>query len=413
VFCSKGDNITPPQQALGWILDLYDSVDDIRSFGQTIVYTIHETVGHLGIFVSGGVAKKEHGEFSSNIDLIDTLPPGLYEAVFENKSDDTANPDLAGGNWVMRCEMRTLDDIRALGGNDAADERRFATAARVSEINLSLYRTFMQPFVRAMVPAPVADWIRQWHPLRLQYEIFSDQNPFMAPIARLAEQVRANRKSVDKDNPVLAAQENMSKRIEGALDSWREASETWSERMFLAMYGLPTLQAAVGIDPAGTQRLRKASKNPLHRELLQKRIAELKALVAAGGLRAAIVRSLIYVGMNRAAVDERAFEVTRRIREANDEMPLAEFKKLVREQFNVLLIDQKAALEAIPSMLPPDLESRQKAYDLILQVLRARGELSAEDNNRIKEIGRLFGVEGGAAKGHLREVGKKSQAKAS
>ena len=26
VFCSKGDNITPPQQALDWILDLYDSV---------------------------------------------------------------------------------------------------------------------------------------------------------------------------------------------------------------------------------------------------------------------------------------------------------------------------------------------------------------------------------------------------
>ena len=27
-FCSKGDNVTPPQQALGWILDLYESVDD-------------------------------------------------------------------------------------------------------------------------------------------------------------------------------------------------------------------------------------------------------------------------------------------------------------------------------------------------------------------------------------------------
>ena len=62
-FCSKGDNVTPPQQALGWILDLYESVDAIRSYGQTIVYTIHESVGHLGIFVSGGVAKKEHGEF--------------------------------------------------------------------------------------------------------------------------------------------------------------------------------------------------------------------------------------------------------------------------------------------------------------------------------------------------------------
>src|SRR5262245_23157854 len=67
VFCSKGDNITPPQQALDWILDLYDEVDDIRSCGQTIVYTIHDKIGHLGIFVSGAVAKKEHGEFANNI----------------------------------------------------------------------------------------------------------------------------------------------------------------------------------------------------------------------------------------------------------------------------------------------------------------------------------------------------------
>ena len=62
-------------------------------------------VGHLGIFVSAGVAKKEHGEFSSNIDLIDTLPPGLYEAVFETQDEDTAHrANLVTGNWVMRCE---------------------------------------------------------------------------------------------------------------------------------------------------------------------------------------------------------------------------------------------------------------------------------------------------------------------
>src|SRR5262245_40797687 len=171
VFCSKGDNVTPPQQALGWILDLYDSVDDIRLHGQTIVYTVHDSIGHLGIFVSGGVARKEHGEFSSNIDLIDVLPPGLYEATFEAKTEATSSPDLVAGDWVMRCEARTLDDIRALGGNDAADERRFATAARVSEMNLALYRAFAQPVVRAMMSAPAADWMRRLHPLRLQYEL--------------------------------------------------------------------------------------------------------------------------------------------------------------------------------------------------------------------------------------------------
>ena len=68
----------------------------------------------------------------------------------------------------MRCEERGLDDIRALGGNDAADERRFATAARVSETNLALYRTFAQPMVRALVNSPLAEWMRQLHPLRLQ-----------------------------------------------------------------------------------------------------------------------------------------------------------------------------------------------------------------------------------------------------
>ena len=282
VFCSKGDNVTPPQQALGWILDLYEDVDEIRSYGQTIVYTIHETIGHLGIFVSGGVARKQHGEFSSNIDLIDALPPGLYEAVFEAKTADTANPDLATGEWVMRCEARTLDDIRALGGNDAADERRFATAARVSEINLALYRTFVQPFVRATVGAPIAEWMHKMHPLRLQYELFSDANPLMAQVEPLAEKVRADRKPVADDNPFVAMQEIASRQIVAALDAWRQLTETMAERTFLTVYGSPTLQAAVGIDPAGTQPLRRAAKSPLHRELLEKRIAELKAAISHG-----------------------------------------------------------------------------------------------------------------------------------
>ena len=60
VFCSWGDDITPPQQALDWILDLYDHEDEIVAAGQTIVYCLHQSIGHLGIFVSGKVATKEH-----------------------------------------------------------------------------------------------------------------------------------------------------------------------------------------------------------------------------------------------------------------------------------------------------------------------------------------------------------------
>jgi len=413
VFCSKGDNVTPPQQALGWILDLYENVDDIRSCGQTIVYTIHETIGHLGIFVSGGVAKKEHGEFSSNIDLIDTLPPGLYEAIFESKTEDMASPDLASGDWVMRCEARTLDDIRALGGNDAADERRFATAARVSEMNLALYRTFAQPMVRALVSSPLAEWMQQLHPLRLQYEAFSNTNPMMAPVAAMAEQVREERRPVAADNPFVAMQENASRQIVAALDAWRDVNEALAERMFLAVYGSPTLQAAVGIDPAATQPLRKAAKSPLHHELLQARIAELKSRIPVGGPREAAIRALLYVGMARASVDERGFEAVRRIRKAHDGLPLPDFKALVREQFNMLLIDPEAALAAIPSMLPPDRERRLEAFELVRQVLGARGEMSAEDRRRLSEVARLFGLDDETSASPFRQTRKERQARAS
>src|SRR6266478_430031 len=396
VFCSKGDNITPPQQALGWILDLYENVEEIRSYGQTVVYTIHETVGHLGIFVSGGVAKKEHGEFSSNIDLIDTLPPGLYEATFEAKTEDTASPDLVTGEWIMRCEQRTLDDIRAMGGNTAEDERRFATAARVSEINLSAYRNFVQPWLRTMVTPQMAEWIRNLHPLRLQYEMFSSANPFMAAVEETAEKARDERKPAAVDNPFLGAQEKVSKQIVGTLDAWRDSQEALSEAIFLAVYGSPALQAAVGIDP-NSMPSRKQEMSPQHRELLQARIAELKSRISQGGLKEAVIRGLLYVGMTRGMVDERSLEALRRARGSGGgpRMTLTEFKAMVREQFFTLLLDRDAALATIPKLLPESEEKRRAAFAVIREVLSASAKISGETAKRLNEIGRLFGIDAG------------------
>jgi hypothetical protein len=397
VFCSKGDNITPPQQALGWILDLYKDVNEIRSYGQTIVYTVHETVGHLGIFVSGGVARKEHGEFSSNIDLIDVLPPGLYEAVFEAKTDATQHAELTTGEWIMRCEMRTLDDIRALGGNDAADERRFATAARVSEMNLALYRTFMQPVVRAMCPPAMADAMHKMHPLRLQYSLFSDENPLMAPVAEWAKQARETRAAAAKDNPFLAFQEAMSKQIVAGLDAYRDMRDSFGEQLFLAIYGSPVLQAAVGIDPADTSRPRQAGTSPLHQQLVDARIGQLNAQMTRGGLKEGLLRALLWIGMPRGAIDERAFEAIRRIRAARpagEPVPLAEFKAMVRDQFLMLLIDEKAAVASLPDLLAAvDPELRRKAFGVMRDVLSVREEISGAVAERLRQAAPWFGVD--------------------
>jgi Protein of unknown function (DUF3141) len=393
VFCSKGDNTTPPQQALNWILDLYGDIDEIRAYGQTIVYTVHETVGHLGIFVSGGVAKKEHSEFSSNIDLIDVLPPGLYEATFEAKSADTANAELAGGKWIMRCEQRTLDDIRAMGGNTAEDERRFATAARVSEINLANYRNFVQPWLRATVTPQLAEWMRKRHPLRASYEAFGDDNATMRAVAEAADNVREHRKPAANDNPFLAFQETASKHIVNVLDKWRDAQEALSENLFLNIYGWPALQAAVGIKPDADVSP-KPEMSQEHRKRLEARIAELKSQIGKGGLRECVIRGLLYVGMARGMADERSLEALRRARaeDAGSRLKLAQFKTIVREQFFMLLLEPEASLAAIPKLLPSGEDERRIGLDTIRGVLSASAEISGETGRRFDRVTQLFGL---------------------
>jgi hypothetical protein len=394
VFCSEGDNVTPPQQALDWILDCYADVDEIRAYGQTIVYTVHQSIGHLGIFVSGGVAKKEHAEFSSNIDLIDVLPPGLYEATFEAKGEETTSSELVVGQWVMRCEARTLDDIRAMGGNSPEDERRFAAAKRVSEMNLAAYQKFVQPWIKSMVTPQMAEMMRNLHPLRLQYEALSSQNPWMTALKSAAEEIAENRKPAAKDNPFLTFQEQVSKQIVHALDSWRDSQEALSEAIFLNVYGSPALQAAVGIDPK-SEPSRRREMSAEHCAMLEKRIAELKSRIGEGGLREAAIRSLLYIGSARGMVDERSIEALREVRRdySGQRLTLPEFKMLVREQFFMLLLDQEGALAAIPKLLPENVNQRRAAFTAMREVLSASDEIAGERASRLQRVADLFGVD--------------------
>ncbi|MDS4022837.1 MAG: DUF3141 domain-containing protein [Candidatus Competibacter sp.] len=389
-FCSKGDNITPPQQALGWIVDLYEKDDDIRACAQTIVYAIHESIGHLGIFVSGGIAKKEHQEFASNIDLIDVLPPGLYEAVMTPKTADAANLDLVSGDWIVRFEPRTLDDVRAIVQPSPDNERRFAAAQRVSEINLGLYRTLFQPFVQAFANAQTAEWLHKLNPSELPFELFSDRNPLMRQIAQLAEQVRGQRQPVSPDNPLLQVQAMISDGIIAALDGYRDLRDRSMEQIFLAIYSSSLLQALVGLRASDEPPRRHPGVEPERIAFIQQRIAELKARVAEGGLPEAAIRSLVYIGMAGQGVDERAFNELRQIRAGHTTMTLAEFKQVLREQFFALLLDRDEALAAIPRMLPADAAARTEILAAIRAVASAAGEVTGERAERLARIETLF-----------------------
>ena len=390
-FCSKGDNITPPQQALGWILDLYRSEEDILAAGQTIVYCVHEKIGHLGIFVSGSVARKEHEEFATNIDLIDCLPPGLYEAVIQKKSPDAANVELATGDYISRFESRSLEDIRAMGGNTLDEERSFAAVARVSEAIHGLYRTTSQPVFRALATEQSAEWLRRMHPLRLSYELVSDRNPALQPLASAAQKVRENRQPVAADNPFLQWERTFSDWMTLSLNFYRDWRDMMTEQMFFGIYEQPWMQAMLGLRASDGPPRRHPGDDPDHSVFVKRQIEELQNRMDKGGPQEAAIRAMIYVCMPAKAVDERSFEVLRRIRnEHGAKKTLAEFKQDLREQYQMIRLDENRAIALIPELLKGHENEGPQLLEYVRQVATAGGPLGDEAQQRLAQLERLF-----------------------
>jgi hypothetical protein len=393
-FCSKGDNITPPQQALGWILDLYRNDEDILAAGQTIVYAVHETVGHLGIFVSGGIAKKEHQEFAGNIDLIDCLPPGLYEAVIQKKTPDAAHAELVSGDYIARFERRSLEDIRALGGNSLDDERCFAAVARLSEAANGVYRTAVQPLVRGLATEQTAEWLRRLHPLRLGYELFSDRNPAAKALASAAEQVRGDRRPTAADNPFLQWEKAFSDWMTQSLDAFRDWRDLLMEQTFFGIYSQPWLQALLGLRASDEPPRHHPGGHSDHAAFVERRIEELRAKMDKGGPREAALRALIYVGMPDKGADEREFEMLRRIRAQHGaEKSLAEFKQDLREQYYMLRIDESRAIALIPKLLQGHKDQGPQLLEYVRRIVYADGSLSEEGQRRLAQVEQLFAAE--------------------
>ena len=146
----------------------------------------------------------------------------------------------------------------------------------------------------------------------------------------------------------------MSQQIVDGLEAWRKAAEKLSEETFLAIYGAPALQAALGVDTGLGAAAAQGGEEPAPRaRWSRRRIAELRRdddrrrAARGAGPGAALCRHGARTPSTSAASRRSAGSATR-IRRSR-QMTLADFKALVREQFFMLLIDEEAALAAIPA----------------------------------------------------------------
>ena len=197
MFASMGDNITPPQQAFNWVADVYGSTEEIKARGQVIVGLMQEEVGHLGIFVSGKVAKKEGTQIASVLKSIEALPPGLYGMQIAEKKDSGGKPAYE----VSLVELRLEDIVARLNRFKRVDEKPFEAAKVVSEFNQRAYELFGRPLVKSFANEYGAKLSREFHPLRFQRWAFSDLNPFLGWLAPAAQAVKAQRQALASDHP--------------------------------------------------------------------------------------------------------------------------------------------------------------------------------------------------------------------
>ena len=393
VFCSWGDNITPPPQALGWITDLYEDDREIVANGQTIVYTLHQSIGHLGIFVSGKVAGKEHREFVSCMDMIDLAPPGLYEAVITEAGADAKRHELIDGRYLFRLEPRSLDDVRGIVDRRPDDDLRFAVAAQVSEINQGLYRTLAAPWVKALVHPALAEAARELHPNRLRFSMFSDRNPWMRPVAQLAQSAREQRRPVAPDNPFLAFEALMSTAIARTLEIWGVARDAMTERLFLATYGAPALRAAVGLGQAEADGGRRVERDLVREADAARARAALEQRFETGEPVAAALRALCYVQQPERGFDEREFAVLRRFHAAQppkERRSFADLKALLKEQALLVRLDGERAVAAIPRLVADRPERGRAALEVLHQIVEAGDGLSEEGRRRLDRVDSLF-----------------------
>jgi poly(3-hydroxyalkanoate) synthetase len=235
LFASMGDNITPPQQAFNWVADTYGSTEEIKARGQVIVGLLHHDIGHLGIFVSGKVAKKEHTQLVSVLNEIEMLPPGLYGMHITELHDKDGDGPI---HYEVEFREVRLEDISAqVNRFQRVDEKPFEAVAAISDFTQRAYELFAQPFVQAMSNETSARTLRQFHPLRVQnWALSSHVNPWMSWLEPAAKAVTANRQPVEADNPLRRLENAGSELISASLDLYRAMRDARTEAMFFGTY---------------------------------------------------------------------------------------------------------------------------------------------------------------------------------
>ncbi len=346
LFASLGDNITPPQQAFNWVADVYGSTDEIKARGQVIVGLLHEDIGHLGIFVSGRVAKKEHAQIVSVLKSIEMLPPGLYGMEIRESKGAGGKPQ-----YEVHFTERQLEEVVArLNRLQRADEKPFEAVAAVSEFNQRAYELFARPFVQALSTETAADLQRKLHPLRAQRWAVSDRNPWLRWLEPAAQAVQATRQAVDKEDPWRQAEAWGADLLSASLDFYRGVRDAASEAAFFLTYG-NLFSLYLADRPEGEAAAEQAAADPREAPIVREALEAMET----GGYPAAVTRVGALLALRGQSLPLTRFELKKEVledvRDLLPELSVHEWKRARGRQEIIVRYDRDRAIETLPRLV--------------------------------------------------------------
>jgi pimeloyl-ACP methyl ester carboxylesterase len=391
IFSSAGDNITPPQQALNWVADVYSSTEEIKANGQVIVGLFHETVGHLGVFVSGKVARKEYSQIVEVLRSIEQLPPGLYlMRIQEAKPTDGQPP------YTVTFEEKLLEDLCRLNKLQRRDERPFAVVSAVSELGELAYLMLVRPWLRPWRNEPAARLRRVFHPERVQHWAFSDLNPLLWPLASFGGAVKAARQPVAPDNPFIEVERCVSTGISASWDLFRDVRDAAIESLFYLIYG-----GLMSLEIPAPSQAHAGPKQTAPRELLA--VQEALAAIERGGFVEAVARVGALMASQRGEFPlhrlEQAGELIRSDAVLSN-LTADEARRIRAEQSTVVALEPERALETLPRLVA-DQRDCERLIDLVERAA-AMVELNSQQVTMLERIRQILTIPGVATHGNGR-----------
>ena len=168
-----------------------------------------------------------------------------------------------------------------------------------------------------------------------------------------------------------------------------------SERMFKAIYESPWLAAAVGVGADALGRRGPPSATWEHDELKRLKRQEVESQFETGSLLDAWARLLLYVRREENVVDERPYNLMRRMideMEPEHRPSLAPSRRRSSGRLSCVALDEERAIAALPALIP-EMHHRRQGVEAARKVAGARGKLSAHQEERFRRLATVLALD--------------------